>query len=90
MAICQDWNTLARLLNVETGDTVVHFAAQNGLPEAVISLIDRGGAQTDLRNNQGKTPLYEAASRGDEVTMRALLQRGADLNARYLRITALL
>lgn len=56
----------------------VHHAALNG-HAAMVSLLAARGADINHREDlSGQTPLHIAAERGDEATVRALVQLGAD------------
>ncbi|HTE19425.1 MAG TPA: ankyrin repeat domain-containing protein, partial [Armatimonadota bacterium] len=47
-----------------------------------VRVLLEGGARTDVRDAQGRTPLILAAARGSLDVLRALLQARADVNAR--------
>jgi ankyrin repeat protein len=49
----------------------------------MVKLLLERGADPNVCNVNGKSPLHEAASRGDAGTLKLLIERGADLNARY-------
>jgi ankyrin repeat protein len=74
----------------------VHIAAGGGwlglgafsvrsVPDQFLSalqyLIDEHGADVDLRDSWGYTPLHYAASRGDDEMIRYLVAQGADVRA---------
>jgi hypothetical protein len=46
-----------------------------------VLLLVKGGADVNLRNKRGQTPLYFAASDGDLAVVGELLRRGADPNS---------
>lgn len=56
------------------GKTALHYA---DAPE-IIDLLLAAGAPLDAEDDDGQTPLYDAAERGDETTVRHLLSLGAD------------
>jgi cytohesin len=70
------------------GETVLHIAARNGDLDLIQNIID-GGMNVDITvesqehcsTEWGNTPLHEAAAAGQPAAARALLQRGADVNA---------
>lgn len=59
------------------GVTPLMFAAQNGLVDAVDTLI-KAGARVDIPDSTGETPLIAAVHRRDIPMMRSLLAGGAD------------
>ena len=64
------------------GRTALMYAAENGDTQAVNTLL-RNGASVNLADNDGETALMKAATSScTEETVRALLNAGADLNAR--------
>lgn len=48
--------------------------------ETVLFLLENG-VDVNVRNDIGKTPLYLAAQKGYSIVVRALLERGAEVNA---------
>jgi ankyrin repeat protein len=68
----------------EIGWTVLHFAAFGGNASAVRLLLDHGAA-IELRaaNKFANTPLHVALLTGDHTTTQLLVERGANLAARY-------
>jgi truncated hemoglobin YjbI len=76
------------------GRALLHYASATGWVEVVTVLL-RLGADPDMRDSGGHTPLYRAANEcGSEVgprIVRALVAAGADVNARngVTRATAL-
>jgi ankyrin repeat protein len=50
-----------------------------GYPDTVLALIDVG-VNVDIKNSLGQTPLFVAVSMGQDSTVKALLQNGADVN----------
>ncbi len=65
------------------GFTALHFGAHFGATEAAVALLE-GGANIEAvtRNFLTNMPLHAAAAGGRVETVRVLLQRGADPNAR--------
>ena len=61
------------------GWTDLHWAAAKGDDRLVAALA--GPGRVDVRNAMGRTPLYEAAKRGQLAAVRTLLEHGADVNA---------
>ncbi|MHC4555843.1 MAG: ankyrin repeat domain-containing protein [Planctomycetota bacterium] len=59
----------------------LHHAAANGEIEHVKLLISQG-ADVNVKNNDGQTPLHYAARRGHKEVVELLLANGADVNAR--------
>jgi len=58
--------------------TLMHVASCHGLLEVLRLLIDQG-AEVDVRDQDGHTPLRWAARRGHKDVMELLLRRGAQL-----------
>jgi ankyrin repeat protein len=63
----------------ETGGTVLGFALEGNNREAVEYLIAHG-AEIELRSRNGMTPLFYAASTGQDDMIQLLLSKGANLN----------
>ena len=61
--------------------TALHMAAYNGHTETVKYLIEQG-AKVDCRDDEGKTPLIHASTGPFAKSVQALLEAGADVNAR--------
>jgi len=59
------------------GRASLHVAAQSGNVTAIHFLLAHG-AEVDLRNSEGETPLHEAAYWARPEAIRALLDAGAD------------
>lgn len=60
----------------------INWAAERGLTEIVIFLLQTGHIEPNLKDGQGNTPLCLAARRRSPSTVKALLQAGADINER--------
>ena len=61
------------------GNAALHIAAWLNRADYARALIDEGGADVDLRNDDGHTPLSLAVAQGHPVEiLRDLLERGAD------------
>lgn len=77
------------------GETCLHRAAAMHNPtavEAIVSELSAGGVGRDLEgaDKQGRTALWHAAAAGSHSCLAALLDHGADANARDLHgVTAL-
>lgn len=54
----------------------LHFAATKGDSTRVLSILSEG-ANIEVKSNQGKTPLYEAAKSGNAEIVRLLIDNGA-------------
>ncbi len=65
----------------DRGRTPLYLAAEQGEPETVRRLLDKG-AVVDARDNCLWTPLMRAAQNGHLAVVQVLLQAGADINAR--------
>ncbi|KAI0909541.1 DYW family of nucleic acid deaminases-domain-containing protein [Ustulina deusta] len=64
-------------LHVGTGDTALHLAARGSHPEINRVLLQKG-ADPNVLNFEGRTPLAEAALWGRLENVRILLENGAD------------
>jgi serine/threonine protein kinase len=63
------------------GDTPLHLASKRKDVEArIIEILLANGARTDLRNNQGETPLISAISISKFETIELLLSRNSEVN----------
>lgn len=56
-----------------------HRYVPNGWLAAVKFLVEETGADVNQRDPQGYTPVHHAASRGDDATIRFLVEHGADV-----------
>ncbi|MGK5593991.1 MAG: ankyrin repeat domain-containing protein [Parachlamydiaceae bacterium] len=63
-------------LEKEDGATILHMAAQNGLPK-VLKMLIRFGLDLELEDNHGHTPLFYAVS--EPENFKLLLEKGANL-----------
>ena len=59
-----------------TGNSALHTAAEQGSPDAIMSLIE-GGANPNQRNNCGMMPLHLASKHGKPTVVKPLLEYGA-------------
>ena len=59
---------------------VHRFASDAWLP-TVKYLVEELGTDVNARDENGATPLHNAAARGDNETIRYLVERGADIMA---------
>ena len=64
------------------GETALHTCAHSGKVEAAKVLIAHGAALDAGDSWRGQTPLMWAAAQGHPDVMRALIEAGADVNAR--------
>ena len=61
----------------EQGNTALHFAAVNGSIDKVKALVE-AGAQIDIQNNIGNTPLIAACIKDNVLIVAYLISKGAD------------
>ena len=59
----------------------VHRHVPGGWLRAMRYLVDELGADVNLRDHEGYTPLHHAAARGDNEMIAFLVERGADVTA---------
>ena len=73
----------ARGLSVVTiANGNANFSATSIPPNPVISLLVKKGADVNTRDEQGSTPLEEAAAYGQTASTEALIENNADIEAR--------
>ena len=65
----------------DTGLTVLHFVAQDGLVAMLLLLLENG-AEVSAKNDIAATPLLCAASGGHEAVVLLLLEHGAEVSPR--------
>lgn len=58
--------------------TPLHYAIQGGLN--AMQLLLEHGANVDVKDKWGRTPLHCASSEGRDITMQFLIDHGADVN----------
>ena len=66
------------------GYTALHIAAQNDKLLAIIRALIATGANPNIANNNGNTPLLMAVKAGDIRISRILIDVGSDVNIPYL------
>ncbi|XP_077120590.1 ankyrin repeat domain-containing protein 16 [Ranitomeya variabilis] len=64
-----------------SGDTVLHYAARHGHLPALSYLLEVVGMDVEVRNNDYKTALHEAASMGHRACVLHLLSKGAAVDS---------
>lgn len=65
----------------DSGQTLLHMAAQSKSPAIVRLLLKQDGVQLEAKNISGQTPLHAAARHGDTESVQALLDAGCDKEA---------
>jgi ankyrin repeat protein len=65
----------------DSGQTVLHLAAEGGNKAIVQLLVDKG-ADVKAKDNHGSTVLHWAARGGNEAIVRLLIDKGADVKAK--------
>ncbi|XP_056429201.1 ankyrin repeat domain-containing protein 16 isoform X2 [Hyla sarda] len=63
-----------------SGDTVLHYAARHGHLPVVSYLVEVVGVDVEVRNNDYKRPLHEAASMSHRDCLLYLLSKGAEVD----------
>ena len=73
---------MVKLLEEKRSDlsNVLHWAAYGGKLDVVKYLIETKGINLNTRDNNGKTPLHDAAKQGHFSIVRYLTDKGANLN----------
>ncbi|XP_026673473.1 ankyrin repeat domain-containing protein 6-like [Ceratina calcarata] len=66
-------------LKIQSGETLLHFAAQKGVEEICRLIIERG-ADVDAKDERGYTALHVAAESGQVRIMEILLNWDVDIN----------
>ncbi|MDR2831635.1 MAG: ankyrin repeat domain-containing protein [Rickettsiales bacterium] len=64
--------------------TLLHIAARNNYVNIIKSLKDKG-ADINIQNERGNTPLHEAVESGCKEVVQSLIENGADVNAKTER-----
>lgn len=62
--------------------TMLHYASQFGLTHMVKKILESPGAEIEIYDRYGQTPMFFAVAGGHEAVTRLLLDKGADVNAR--------
>ena len=68
--------------NVDLGAAWLCRACSSGRPAAVRALVETGRTPLEIRDGQGATPLYVAASTDQQQICLYLLSKGADVEVR--------
>ncbi|SPO04098.1 related to ankyrin 3 [Cephalotrichum gorgonifer] len=64
------------------GDSALHLVADSDRGDDTVGILVLAGADPNLRNRQGHTPLTRAVSKGSYQVARHLLKYGADVDTR--------
>jgi hypothetical protein len=64
------------------GNTALHIAAERNFSAPLCKALVQAGIAVNARNHAGLTPLHFAVLEGREITLKALIDLGADVNAR--------
>ncbi|PSN47903.1 hypothetical protein C0J52_03375 [Blattella germanica] len=82
----EQWNILNMLIQkhieinarLGEGHTILHWAARQGKPEAILELV-RLGANVNITNDYGNTPLHCAAKSGSLSVVTMIVKLGGDV-----------
>lgn len=64
------------------GNTPLHAAVGGRNPAAMVELLIQHGVNVDVMDNHGTAPLHTAIRSGDVAVAKALIEAGADVNAK--------
>lgn len=64
------------------GKTLLHAAVENGNSELIILYLISKGADVNIRDNEGRSPLHYAANNGMNAICEELINSGAEVNAK--------
>lgn len=75
-------DALAQLkkMGITTVDAMTVFGRVEARDTRAVSLLIAGGVKPNVRNDQGRTPLWEAIENDDLAMVKALITAGADVN----------
>jgi ankyrin repeat protein len=59
------------------GNTALHYSAHHDHPSTLVMLLE-AGAQVNVQNNAGETPLHKAVAKGSIPCIKALVEHGGD------------
>lgn len=77
-------------LRDKDGNSIMHFAAGFGRTKSLLERLFKQGMEVDLVNNDGDTPLIEAAREHNEQAVELLIRHGALVNHKnHVGLTAL-
>ena len=68
-------------INEDSRETVLHYAASQGITEVVKILLKTGCFEVDVRDVDNKTPLHYAALNGADEVFQVLVENKADIDA---------
>ena len=68
-------------INPVTGETLFHWSSRLGLENVVAILLKRDGVKIDAKDNEGRSPLYLAATGGHPDVVKLLLAQKVDIAA---------
>ncbi|KAL8776403.1 MAG: hypothetical protein Q9203_003400 [Teloschistes exilis] len=83
-AFAQGYTALVGLLSAGDNKTPLHYAAEKNSSSDIMRLLLRAGVRTDVRDRQGRTPLYYAVQRNRDDMARPLLDHDANPHIRDL------
>lgn len=62
-----------RIFLVDPGNTALHYAAARGVLNIILRLLS-SGAEPDVANVQGSTPLHKACAFGQNAVVKKLVE----------------
>ena len=71
-----------------TGQNVIHIAAQGDQPESIIYFKDKYNLNINAKDSSGSTPLHWACHTGSELSLNFLISYGVRPFASFIDLSA--